>query len=736
MSVRPNSFFLSARLMRVLLLTLIFLSACQAVTPAVGPTETVPLEETAAVQPSATISRPTPTKASKRPSAAPTEPVPTEIPPTETAEFLPSVAIQVAAQVGGEVTDIEINGDYAYLAVGPRLVVLDLSNPETLQIAAMSDLLPGLGKAVAIEGERLYWVSDNGVLLAFALDDPLKPALLGQHEIPLRADEIVLKDGIAWVGFLYAESDALRAYDLRAIEEGRVEEIASLDAPGGLVASDDYFFLYRGQIVIDVRNPHQPVVIPLKEYLNTDVEIEFLAFIEPYAFFYYWEPLDVNSTKWQAHLQAWDMRAPDAPTQLSDVPVNWGENPWFGLGPGTIFGNRMYTFISDGLQGDIVESCPFRLQVMDLSDLTNPRIVAKTDQPLLHCVRDVKAVGNKLYVVDWHGLALLDVSNPTAPRLLDRLGSPPQIEGMARKGDFLLAASNFLENSLNVFNVETTFPPDFAGASPLGSAPYLPIYEAFPPGTASGLAVSGDSLFVPRRNEGLSVVDIRQSRTPKEIVHDPNIGNLSGQPQSAAVLGKTLFFTINRDAVSLVDIRDPTNPRDLGTLPELSLVFDVAAGSGLLYVIAGDPATLIVLNVDDPTAPKETARLPITLGQNGAAISITGDRAYVTGVGIGTESDLAIFDLSDPARPEQLGTLAGIKNVWDIAGQGEWVMVACATYIDSDIWVVDAENPAQPKRVGHIKTPGMSTRVIADDSFFYLSANQGGLWKLKVVDLE
>jgi hypothetical protein len=315
-------------------------------------------------------------------------------------------------------------------------------------------------------------------------------------------------------------------------------------------------------------------------------------------------------------------------------------------------------------------------------------------------VRDVKAVGNKLYVVDWHGLSLVDISNLSAPRVLDRFGSPPQIEGMALKGDYLFAGTDFRENSLNVFNVKATFPPDFPGASLLGSAPYLSVYEAYPPGTSSGLAVSGDYLFVPQRDEGLSVVDLSQPRLPKVIVHDP------------------------------------TRPRSLGMLPGISSVFDVASVNNLLYIIGGDPTTFIVLNVEDPLAPKEITRVPITLGFSGSRISITGKRAYISGVGSGTKNGLAIFDLSDPAHPTQIGMMTGFDSVWDIAGQGDTIMVACANYVDSDIWVVDAKNPSQPELVGHFKTPGMSTRVVADDNFFYLSANQGGLWKLKVVDLK
>jgi len=45
-------------------------------------------------------------------------------------------------------------------------------------------------------------------------------------------------------------------------------------------------------------------------------------------------------------------------------------------------------------------------------------------------------------------------------------------------------------------------------------------------------------------------------------------------------------------------------------------------------------------------------------------------------------------------------------------------------------------NPRQPELMGHFKILGMSTWVVADHTFFYLSVNQDGLWKLKVADLK
>src|SRR5215211_7984600 len=271
MSPQRKYFSLALQLMGFLFLMLVL--ACQAATPTVSPT---------AINQHVTTQPPTTTAIITQISSSGTQ-------------FIPRVEVQIAAQVGGEVTDIEINRTYAYLSVGPRLVVMDISNPDILQVAAMSDLLPGLGRALAIEGGRLYWVSDNGYLLIFTLEDPTKPSLLGQYELPQKADEIVLKDGIAWIGFINEDSEGLRAYDLNSVSENKVEEIAKVNihmGHGSMVLAENYLYLYQG-VVIDISNPRQPTI--------TNLGKQYSAFVPPYAYSYQWESLDPNSDKGRIH---------------------------------------------------------------------------------------------------------------------------------------------------------------------------------------------------------------------------------------------------------------------------------------------------------------------------------------------------------------------------------------------------------------------------------------------------
>src|SRR5688572_27336159 len=137
MSPQPKHFFLALQLMEFLFLILV--PACQAATPT-GLLPTINQHVTTHPPTTTAIVTQTLSEAS----------ITSSITPPETTQLISRVEVQIAAQVGGEVTDIEINGTYAYLSVGPRLVVMDLSNPNMLQVATMSDLLPGLGKALAI----------------------------------------------------------------------------------------------------------------------------------------------------------------------------------------------------------------------------------------------------------------------------------------------------------------------------------------------------------------------------------------------------------------------------------------------------------------------------------------------------------------------------------------------------------------------------------------------------------
>ncbi|MGC8825456.1 MAG: hypothetical protein ACP5TV_00455 [Anaerolineae bacterium] len=59
-------------------------------------------------------------------------------------------------QIGGSTYAVVLHGDYALIGAGPRLVVLDVSQPAQPLVAGMSEVLPGLVTGIAAAGGTAY----------------------------------------------------------------------------------------------------------------------------------------------------------------------------------------------------------------------------------------------------------------------------------------------------------------------------------------------------------------------------------------------------------------------------------------------------------------------------------------------------------------------------------------------------------------------------------------------------
>jgi hypothetical protein len=53
----------------------------------------------------------------------------------------PRVLPEIVGQIGGSSYAVAVQGDYAYLGVGPRLVVLDISDPSDPTMLGQTDVL-------------------------------------------------------------------------------------------------------------------------------------------------------------------------------------------------------------------------------------------------------------------------------------------------------------------------------------------------------------------------------------------------------------------------------------------------------------------------------------------------------------------------------------------------------------------------------------------------------------------
>jgi hypothetical protein len=85
--------------------------------------------------------------------------------------------VELVGQIGGATYAVAVQGVYAYVGVGPRLVILDVSDPAQPTVAGQTGVLPDIVWGVAVAGSYAYVAGRHGglVILRYVAGPPLAP---------------------------------------------------------------------------------------------------------------------------------------------------------------------------------------------------------------------------------------------------------------------------------------------------------------------------------------------------------------------------------------------------------------------------------------------------------------------------------------------------------------------------------------------------------------------------------
>lgn len=142
----------------------------------------------------------------------------------------PSLCANCQRELGGSVNDIEIDGNYAYLASaanGSELQIIDISNPTNLNTASIAtfDLTAGNSGsstadaiAVAKTGNTLYMIRAGGnEFIRFNVTNPLAPSLNGTNgTLDGTPTDMVIVGSYAYVTST-SNSNELQIFDLSSL---------------------------------------------------------------------------------------------------------------------------------------------------------------------------------------------------------------------------------------------------------------------------------------------------------------------------------------------------------------------------------------------------------------------------------------------------------------------------------------------------------------------------------------
>lgn len=148
--------------------------------------------------------------------------------------------------------------------------------------------------------------------------------------------------------------------------------------------------------------------------------------------------------------------------------------------------------------------------------------------------------------------------------------------------------------------------------------------------------------------------------------------------------------------------------------------------SGNYIYLAMDNGILGIIDVSDPKNPKTVSFLPQTgFVMETYAIVYKNNYLYVSGMDIGDEVGMDIFDVSDPANP---------RGVWYQKGLIEQIGISdnYLFLLGSKFWIFDISNPEKPSLIGDFKDYLSYEGMYISGNRAYLSDGNEGLLVLDI----
>lgn len=271
-------------------------------------------------------------------------------------------------------------------------------------------------------------------------------------------------------------------------------------------------------------------------------------------------------------------------------------------------------------------------------------------------------------------------------------------------------------------------------------------------GISAGYLLGNRDLLVTgyRDEDAVLLSDLSSPRTPQLVGRIPAIGAVG----LGHLDGQALIATYN-GVLAAVDLARPAalaaRPVALPGSPRVWTI--VTDGSTALL---GTADSWLVTNLTSLESPQILATLPVppTLSAVAAVLTRSDERllAYLLnacGDGVmvpcTAPNRLAIYDLSELARPRALGTLelpsGSALRVMDLAVSGGYAFLATARLATvaapsppSLLSVVDVRTPAAPRLAGEIAFGGWPRDLASAGDAVYIAAGTGGLHTISVAD--
>ncbi len=448
------------------------------------------------------------------------------------------------------------------------------------------------------------------------------------------------------------------------------------------IASIDYRL-----IVVDVSEPSAPSIVHA----------------DPVGSFYYTRDIAGKDTLLYLlkinSLEIVDVSDPSSPESVS--VLNTG-----GKG---MYMDGNYIYIAGGYSG---------LGVVDISDPSSPFLAGSCS--INGDAWDVWVSGNYAYVAVFDsGVCVIDISDPSSPRCTSHVYTPGThyYYFLSGTGNCLYTASPpgypfFYTSPAEMKIIDVQDP-----SSPVDTGSFIT------PSYFMDIKVSGDLLYAANTQSGLRIFDTSDPSSPQVLGVFDTPSSVTGLD----VHEPYVYLADDAGGLRIVDVSDPTNPVEAGSLSLPGYARDVEVVDSFAYVVQEWTDTgFCVVNVKNPSSPQFISGLAVG---SATGLKVSGNCAFVAAGG-----KLMVVDISDPFNPVKAGSLA--INAYDVDVSENHAFVAGAW--DTNFFVVDISEPANPSLLSTFHLPDVPFRVVVDSIYAYLSCGDVygyGDGEIRVIDV-
>jgi hypothetical protein len=340
-------------------------------------------------------------------------------------------------------------------------------------------------------------------------------------------------------------------------------------------------------------------------------------------------------------------------------------------------------------------------------------------------------VGNTAYVQDlFSGIYVLDVTDPTAPVLLDQIEVGVQPRGIAVAGDHVCVIS--ANSSVRVVDIGS-----------VGSPQLLP--DCLWEGTPFDIKAAGDVVYVAdggltalrlseRRTYSVSLPALRAGQEPpvpialvSALPWSTLTATPSGIDTGAPYWYRAVTTGYGKGYLDILSLRNPAAPVLVGryTAPNSAYPGAWAEYGERLYVTYGKRTSLV--DISDAGAPTtlaswdspETAGLVLERGHLLAIARVQGYDAYY----------LKVYSLADPASPVEVGScqidvIEGVSGI-KVVGNTAWVNATdWRSHYYGQFVAIDIADLGHPTKRGSCYVEGYGRKPAFSGAYAYVGSGR------------